>query len=573
MGGSVPGDQTMEKAILSLRRSLARARRRIFARNLIQAVLLLAPLALAAWALVVLLRQFDPASQTALTIQMLALTAALLYLLTRTFRGLGDFNVALQLDEAGTLANRTASALEFAGCRAPSPFMQAAVADAARHAALVDVRARLGLWPEKTRNMLLVTALLVPFLVSALTVDFAAMFEKQQTALSRDLPVEPVPPDVPDTPELAQLRVPPRLAPLIEPVRNYIEAWKKNLEKMRQELALRQQELEKKLEIETRKAIHADARGPAAGKTIAGIEALRTAITDDRVHLSDLQTMGVHDTTEYRDAFAELDQVAFDGEPEINDVEKLQEMMLHAADRKGTSAKQIGQGAAMAIQMSTDADEIGAFRNSLQGAMQESFNEFLRNYANHLGNIVDTKKDLNEQARKSGKPVRMALSSAPPPANAKLKMLRLDKDAAKKMQLSPASFTEANNPQGVQQGIAPTSSKAGSGGGTAEGVIKMQAIETKTQYLEIQGLLGEGKSPIQILEDLDSYSKEDFSSDEYRLLYADYTEGASQVLDAEQIPIEIKSYIRDYFISINPEKIEKDQNKNENRNGRLAPNH
>ena len=559
----------MEQSVRILKKCIAQARRRIFLHNALLSLLWLAPLAIGAAAILVVHRQFAPGSATATALQTSALVAGLLFLLYQVSRGLGQFEVALRIDRATGLKDRITSALEFADFPMPNAFMQAAVADAQTHCRQLNLRKSFPIWPAGSGRLLLIALLLVPVLAATLTVDFATRFQTERTALSRDLPIEPIPTDVPDMPDLDRIQVPPRLAPLVEPVRNYIEAWKKNLEKMRKEMA----KLEVKRQEQIQQAIATDALGPGK-EAVAGIHGLRTAITDGRIHLSDLNTMGVHDATEYRDAFAELDQVAFENEPDIEAVASLQQTMLYTADRKSNSAKTISQGAAMAAQMSTDADDIGAFRNSVQGAMHQSFNDFLRNYATHLGDIIDAKKQLVAEAQKSGKPTRMVLSSAPPPPDAKLKMMKLDPNASQKLQLSPKSFSETKELHGVKQGMIPSDSKAGQGGGTEEGATKMQAIETKTEYLEVKGMLGEGKSPIQIIEDLDSFSKEDFSSDEYRLLYADYTEGASDVLDSEQIPVEIKSFIRDYFLSINPDRIHNQPGSKdkENRNPRLAPN-
>jgi hypothetical protein len=340
---------------------------------------------------------------------------------------------------------------------------------------------------------------------------------------------------------------------LVEPIRNYIQAWKQNLEKMRKEMDAR----EKQIAREVPKAIFAGSSKGAKGSVAGSIRGLKTAITDDRIHLSDLESMGVSDITEYRDAFAELDQVLFGGEPTVEQVNQMAAMMQNTADKKANSAKAISIGSAMASQQSTDADEIGAFTNATQGAMQQSFNEFLRNYASHLSNIADTKEQLVDEAQKTGKPTKMAMASAPPPADAKLKMFKMDAKAFKQVQLSPEAFQEeklGNIPMDAVN--EPNHSGAGVGGGTAEGANKVKAIESSSQYMDsLSGEMGEGKSPIKILEDIDSFDMEDFSLDQYRMIYVDYTTGASDILNSEQIPIEIKSYIRDYFLSINPDKI------------------
>lgn len=547
--------EKMNDEVTKLKKRISTARRRIGVSNLLLSAIIVAPFITAAAVIGVFSYQFYPDSSLIPILYLLTTAMATGFVAWRSFSGLGEFQVAKRIDQNAGLSDRVSSALEFARIKQPTPFMQAAVADAIERARNINYRAAFPIWPRGTRRFIIATLVILPLLATGLSVDFASMFQREHTALSRDFPVDSIPTDVPDAPDLLRVEAPPRLAPLIEPVRNYIQAWKKNLEKMRREAAKRKEEFERQVT----QAIFADSKKDSDRASIAGVQGLRTAITDDRIHLSDLQTMGVNETSEFKDAFAELDKIALEDEPEIEKVSMLMENMKSTADQKADQAGYLSKVGGIQSQAAMDADDVDAFKDGLKSAMQESFNDFLRSYANHLGELVRTKNELVEEAKKSGKPTSMSLSSAPPPKDAKLRMKKLNPKDYKKVQLSPRAFSDMKDLASLEKG----SSKAGKGGGTAEGAIKTAKVESQTSLVELQGQMGEGKSPIQILEDIDSIDREDFSSEEYKMLYVDYTQGASELLNSEQIPLEIKSYIRDYFLSINPDKMSKAKPKKE----------
>lgn len=534
----------------NLNRCLAKAGSRIFAARLLLGVLFLLPVAILAGALFAVAGQFTLQTQVQNVFTLLFFSCALCFLAYFTTKGLSKKAVSLAIDRRAALSDRFTSALEFCNCRQPTLFMAAQIADAENCAGKVDIKKAFPIWPAKGAKLLLIAVLVTPLLALGLGVDFTRYFQSENLELSRNLPVEPLPMDIPDANDLARLEVPKRLNPFIEPIKNYIANWKKHVAAVKKELA----QTEKQREQMITKAIHKGS-GNGLAKEIAS---LPWAVTDDNIHISDMASMGVHAPEEYRNAFEQLDDIAFENEPTMEDVEALETQMKDAAIRKSTSSTFITMGAAMAAQMSTDADEVGAFKNAVQGAMQQSFNEFLMSYSAHLGELVDTKKALNEKAKADGVTRRQVMSSAPPPPDAKLKMMKLDPKATSSLQLSPGSFKEMKGAKAVKTSQTPSDSRAGQGSGTAEGAIKMAQIEAQTQMSQISGQMGEGKSPIQIIEDVDSFTKEDYSSEDYRFIYAKYTDGASQVLETEQIPIVIKSFVRDYFMSINPDRLEKD---------------
>ncbi len=535
-----------------LKKGISKARLRILANNLIHSLIIIAPVVIILTAIFTLVDQFASSKHNLSFLYLPALAGVFLFLVYRTTKGVGRLEVALKIDRRADLADRTSSALEFNEMENPTLFMNAAMDDAAAQIEKVDFKKAFPLWPRGLTPSIIASLLVVPLLLLVLYVDFGEKYLPDRTSLDRDLPIEQIPSDVPDAPDLAKAVIPPRLAPLIEPVKSYINAWKSNLRKMRKELQRR----EKELAAEVPKAIFSEKGDGNAGEA-GGIMGLKTAITDGKVHISDLKTMGVYNGSEYDDAFAALDEIAFEDEPDIEAVAALAQVMTDTADRKASSGKTLGLAASLNVQTGMDADEVIGFKGATKGAMQESFNEFLRNYGAHLTNIASTKAQIAEEAKASGKIVRTAMSSAPPPPDAKLKMMKLNDKDHRNVHLSPTAIQENENKLGA--GMAPGdqgSSKAGRGGGTAEGVIKTAKVEKSPQnYVEMEGAIGEGKSAIKILEDLDSLNMEDFSKAEYRQLYVDYTQNASMILDSEQIPIEIKSYIRDYFMAITPEKV------------------
>ena len=543
----------MNDEIQKIKKGISTARRRIGASNLLRSTIITVPFVFAAVAIGVLTYQFFPDSTFIPALYLMTAASATAFIVWKTFSGLGEFDVARRIDVGAGLADRVSSALEFARAVHPTPFMQAAINDSIERVRNVNYRSTFPIRPKGTGRFIIASIVILPLLITGLSVDFAGMFQREHTALSRDFPVESIPTDIPDAPDLLRVETPPRLAPLIEPVKNYIEAWKKHLKKMKREAVKRKEEFEKQVT----KAIFADSAKERDKASIAGVQGLRTAITDDKIHLSDLQSMGVTETSEFRDAFNELDKIAFEDEPDIEKVAMMAENLQSTADRKAHSSGYLAKNGEIFSQSAMDADDIDAFKDGLKSAMQESFNDFLRSYANHLGELVDTKNELVEKDKKAGKQVQGSFSSAPPPKDAKLKMKKLNPKDYKNVQLSPKAFSDVKNVAALQEG----SSKAGKGGGTAEGAIKTAKVEAQTSLLDIQGQMGEGKSPIQILEDIDSIEKQDFSSEEYKMLYIDYTQGASEILNSEQIPLEIKSYIRDYFLSINPDKISKAKQK------------
>ena len=70
-------------------------------------------------------------------------------------------------------------------------------------------------------------------------------------------------------------------------------------------------------------------------------------------------------------------------------------------------------------------------------------------------------------------------------------------------------------------------------------------------------MMGEGKSSIQVLEDIDSIAQEDFSLEAYSMIYNDFAVNESDILESNQIPVDVKSYVRAYYMSINPDKLGK----------------
>ena len=542
----------MQVPIEKLKYGINKARRRILARNFIQTLILIIPIALVLSTIFIIVQQFASHKYNPSTLYFPTILGLLLFIVYKTTKGINQIEVALKIDRRAGLADRISSALEFSRVDKPTPFMFAAMTNAVRHAENVDYQAAFPIWPKGIRSSLIAAVLIAPLFALVLFVDFGEKYMPDHTALDRDLPVDNIPSDAPDAPDLAKIEVPPRLAPLVEPVKNYIKAWKTNLAKMRKELARR----EKELAAEVPRAIFADS-GKSGGSEATGIKGLKTAITDNRIHISDLKTMGVYDGSEFSDVFAALDETAFDEEPSIEDVEALAQMMTSAADRKASSGATLGLASSMNVQNGMDGDDVTGFQGATQGAMQESFNEFLRNYGAHLSNVARTKTQLVEEAKSSGKVTKTAMSSAPPPPNAKLKMMKLTDNDHRKVHLSPVAFQENEEKLGAGGlGKGGGKSAAGRGGGTAEGSIKVAKVESSSENLvEMDGVMGEGKSAVKILEDLDSLNMEDFSGADYRQLYVDYTQNASMILDSEQIPIEIKSYIRDYFISITPDKV------------------
>ena len=537
----------MKKVNQELRNLIHRARRRTLAQNLIAGTFLVLPVVIGGLGLLSITGQLIPQSSLLPILALVTFASVLVLFAIRAGRGLNEFRLAKSIDDRNNLDDRITSALEFSRLDQRTEFMDAQIRNASTQQ--VDFQSTFPIWPGRVGKKLIIALALLPLLGLGTLVDLTPFAPKPHTDLAR-LPIEPVPVDVPEAPDLDPIRAPKALAPLIDPVRNYINAWKKNVQKIAAEKARRQKEFER---MRT-EAIHAASADAADQAKINSVKNQTYAITDDKIHLSDLASMGINSPAEYKQVFEELDKMVFENAPEVENIQSWADNMVQTADRKSTQGKQLGLDGAMAMAGDpATQDDMFGFRKAMQGAQQESFNEFLRNFGQHLSDVADAKKKHVAQAKQTGQRHKQQLTSAPPPPDAKLKLVKLDPQMKDQVQLAPMSSPDSAKK--LVKGQTPSDSKAGKGGGTAEGVIKVDQLEAETRYMELKNRLGEGRSPLQILEDIDSVVTEDFSAEQYRLLYVDYTEGASQLLESEKIPVSIKSYIREYFLSINPDEI------------------
>jgi hypothetical protein len=342
------------------------------------------------------------------------------------------------------------------------------------------------------------------------------------------------------------------LLPALTGLRGLINTWRDRLAELRERAQAAARQAMGEEEILPEAEVPAGA-GPTAAQEQQGLalDHLPALRFDDRVHVSDLAAMGNVDTEideHMRTAFDQLDQQALDEDPNITAVQQYVNQIRQQADSGRRAGDDLMLAAATAQNRGEDAT--GVFRNMAQGAQQQSFNEFLNQYSQHLQRVVERKREVNQQRQQddananSQRPLVSDQGQQLPP-DAEQRLVRITPEMARQLQLSPQAGQIVNPPQG--EGPAG----AGRGGGTFRGSIKVKHLNQQGQGHQenLQGQIDQGRAPDQTFED----NQED-AVQSYNQLFQPFLEDARQTLNDASIPLAIRTYVQRYLQSISPEQ-------------------
>ncbi|MHA1568617.1 MAG: hypothetical protein ACTSXZ_04035, partial [Alphaproteobacteria bacterium] len=389
----------------NIRTSIRRARWREFGTRSLRVLTYALPIYAFLATLVALLHHFMPAALPVL-LQLLVAAAivGLLICVAYGLAGLSIWRMAGLLDRRGVLKDRLSNALEFSRRDQRTPLMELAIDDAAEIAARLQTRALVPLWSKANSKRLAALIFLLPLLYAAAVVNLADLFGPREEPAPITGMVTPTIPDELADGGFRDLPDSARLLPAVTGLRGLIGSWRERLAELRERarVALQREPDEEPVLPEI---IYPEDTGPtragdqAQAIAIDGLPAVRP---DDRMHLSDLAGLGNVDAEideNLRMAFAELDQDLVYEDPNIAEVENYFERLERQAQRGYQAGGSQYAASQFGGQMSADGDPQGALRNATQGAQQQSFNEFLHEYAEHLGRLVEEKKKVNEQRR------------------------------------------------------------------------------------------------------------------------------------------------------------------------------
>lgn len=471
--------------------------------------------------------------------------------------GAGAGRLAGLIDRRAGLKDRLTNAREFAAKDQRTPLMELAIADAEEAAADLEVKPLFSFWAPGNAKRLASLLLVLPLLYVAAMVNVAAWFKPAPEPDLLDTIV------IPD--ELADdgfRDLPPSALelPAVAGLRGLIGSWRSRLADLRERARLAASAVppeEPELpETIYREDLTRDATERERQQILAadGLPAVRQ---DGALHLSDLRALGNLDTdvdSSMRTAFAQLDEVFLEEDPNIQDVEEYVNLLEQASGRGHQSGSLLNMEANYGMQAASDADPQGAFRTATQGAQQESFNEFLSEYARHLGRVSGEKKKITgeraQQGAREGQQVLVSDQGQQTPPGAEMRMIQMTEEMAQQLKLNAQ----------IGQHVEPTGDPnertgAGQGGGTFRGAIKVKHEEMAnvSERQTLQGQVGEGRAPVQILEDADADALTT-----YNRLYSEYREDAALLMDDAAIPVSIRSYVQRYLQSISPDQVSPD---------------
>jgi hypothetical protein len=464
--------------------------------------------------------------------------------------GVSIRRIAWLIDRRAVLKDRLTNALEFAARPQRSPLMELAIADAEAAAIEAAHRARPVLWTRGHTKRAATLALILPLLYAAAVINLADYFRQKNDflgAIKPPMPSELASGGFEDMPATSVL------LPAMTGLHGLLGDWRAKLVEMReraQQLAmtapLKEPELPETIYRETPK------REAHPGPQILGVDGLPAVRLTDRLHASDARALGDVDPNvdaSMREAFAQLDQTLLDADPQLAAVEAyVNQLRDGAAKGKDAGVYNSLQSIFGDANAKRDKDQQGAFRNKTQGAQQQEFNEFLSQYAAHLGRMVDAKREINDKRQQAAlqdgaQPQQKVLTADQGqqlPENAQLRMVHVTEDMLRGVKL--------NNDVGQQ--LPPGAGRgAGPGGGTFRGAYKVKHEQTVGQGREerLRGLTGEGKSSVQIFEDADA------DPGAFSKLLQSFQADAQERLQDQTIPASVRAYVQRYLSSISPE--------------------
>jgi hypothetical protein len=479
---------------------------------------------------------------------LIAASAALIGSIVFGALGASTAKVVRLVDRRADLKDRLTNALEFSDRESRNPLMELAIVDAEEAAERTDAAPLTPVWQRSNWKRLATLALLVPLAYGLAVVQLAQWIgEKQPDFLGAIAPTMPAElaedgfRDLPDTPSLL---------PAITGFRGVMGDWRERLTELRERARkLAQQRPQQEPELpET--IYREDLAGKQRSKKpqILAVDGLPAVRETSQLHLSDMRALGDVDgevDSSMQTAFSQLDQTLLDQDPNLEAVQAYLDQ-LENASQKGQAAGQLqGMQAGMGM-MGPDGSEMGALRNATQGAQQEIFNEFLEQYAQHLGRAVNAKRDINEKRNvkpgQTGDKIKVSDQPQEVPENAELRMVKVTDEMKQGVKLD-GQMGEQITPGGDPM-------KAGQGGGTFRGAIKIKH-ETETaagQKQTVKGQIGEGRTTMQILEDVDEEDRAAYSE-----LLAQYRKDATERLADPTIPAAVRAFVQRYLQSIGSE--------------------
>jgi hypothetical protein len=489
--------------------------------------------------------------------------------------------VAIWLDEKLDYHDRISSALAFSRVDRPTAFMQAHLRETA--AFLQDRRNDLLPTPRLGRGRAL--ALFLALALVALLPHSDRIVQEHRDRRER---------------AIRRVRDTRGLAGEIEQLRS--EADLRGLKKLSKLLAQVEADLNRHLDLVTPEELEPplppEQPKPAetAGTTVKqgadedGLkpvdEKVGTAKPGPGIQLSNVATyqpVGKFDSfpeEAYSEVFAELDSSLLDNQLTGAELTNLAEHVDDAAGKIANFAYNsdmdlVGMEAIMSGKDADDYAKAGRYNpmETAQAALQyRSFAEFLKRYASHLGKkaMGKARLEMDEKADTGGEVFNV---SAPPPKDGKYAlrgvaeqppnqpMLQGSKEQMTGMpNAARARAMSQKNQEGSHTGAA------GAGAGASQRTGRVPAVLPRPeggQYLTLEGKLGEGPAVIQVIDDRGrrNISVRLGETITYREVFVHYARGAEAELNSEQVPLHMRDYIRDYFLSIRPE-LEKQKEKN-----------
>jgi len=499
------------------------------------------------------------AAAPAVSLELLApVVAARIYLAAGAFSfvvtiayalaGLADWPLLRLLDDRGDLKDRLSNAVQFARRERPTPLMELAMADGESAAAALRLSRLLPLWSRGNTARFAWRLLLGPLIYTAGVYHLADWLGKQ-AAEEPDL-IEAA---APMPAELAadgfnELGMTSPLLPPITQLHGITGDWRGRLAKLR-ERSRQARPLTPEQEPMLPETIYKQDMANLPGKQreqVLAADGLPAVRYSNRLHPSDLRALGEYDAEVDQSmqlAFRELDETLLDLDPKLEDVAKYVEEMKEESGRNKSTAAMNLLGSTMAAGGKNDKDALGSFRNATQAAQQDSFNEFLEEYAKHLDRMVQAKQDINQQRANAQGPVKRQILAADQgqklPPQGELRMVKMDDASRKDVKLDNQIGQQFNSPGDPL--------KAGKGGGTFRGAIKVKH-ETELAAVRkevLKGQQGEGKATVQILEDV-----QDAQPETYDRLLARYQQDAQEALADSLIPTAVRSYVQQYLSSL-----------------------
>lgn len=289
----------------------------------------------------------------------------------------------------------------------------------------------------------------------------------------------------------------------------------------------------------------------------------------------------------YSEVFSELDNLVISDDfltskelqalsDHVNDVAAKLGNFGYFKDEQA-SRPESGPGAQYGQMDPDEADD--PFRAGLAPLQYKAFSEFLKRYAAHLGEKALGKAHLEHLAKQKAESDRGKILniSTPPPKDGKYSV----QSASQKPQgpmiqgtpkqvskvasqvLSGGKVTSNQSPENSLKvtggGTQPGGKGAGVGGGGGARAPSPKVIPTASggEYLPLDGKLSDGRSVIQII---DARGKRKLGKGQtrisakvtYKEVFKGYAQGAEAELAGESVPLQMRDYVRQYFLSIRP---------------------